>query len=197
METFSALLALCAVNSPVTGEFLAQRQWRGALTFSLICALINNWVNNREAGDLRRHRAHYDVIVIFKHFDIKVPHTCRSCDPAIIKFPAILWITHFKSDLCVGVCLVAMIYVASKKFSPGCYKKSFYAFILFVILGQQTWQALSNDTVFRVKYHTPFNCITKLCQTMFTKVWLLYMGLDLTVYSTYTLEAQCNYLMTC
>ena len=24
---------------------------------------INGWVNNREAGDLRKHRAHYDVIV--------------------------------------------------------------------------------------------------------------------------------------
>ena len=34
--------------------------------FSLICAWINNWVNNREAGDLRPQRAHYDVIVIVK-----------------------------------------------------------------------------------------------------------------------------------
>ena len=32
--------------------------------FSSICAWINEWVNNREAGDLRRHRAHYDVIVM-------------------------------------------------------------------------------------------------------------------------------------
>ena len=39
-------------------------QWRGALMFSLISARINGWVNNREAGDLRRHRAHYDVIVM-------------------------------------------------------------------------------------------------------------------------------------
>ena len=39
-------------------------QWRGVLIFSLICAWINNWVNNREAGDLRRHRAHYDVTVV-------------------------------------------------------------------------------------------------------------------------------------
>ena len=38
-------------------------QWRGALMFSLICAWINGWVNNREAGDLRRHRTHYDVTV--------------------------------------------------------------------------------------------------------------------------------------
>ena len=47
------------VNSPHKG------QWRGALMFTLICARINGWVNNREAGDLRRHRAHYDVIVMF------------------------------------------------------------------------------------------------------------------------------------
>ena len=32
--------------------------------FSLICAWINGWVNNREAGDLRRKCAHYDVIVM-------------------------------------------------------------------------------------------------------------------------------------
>ena len=49
------------VNSPHKG------QWRGALMFSLICAWINAWVYNREAGDLRRHRAHYDVNVMKKH----------------------------------------------------------------------------------------------------------------------------------
>ena len=37
----------------------------GALTFSLICARINGWVNNREAGDLRRHPTHCDVIVMY------------------------------------------------------------------------------------------------------------------------------------
>ena len=46
------------VNSPHKG------QWRGALMFSFICAWINGWVNNREAGELRRHRAHYGVIVM-------------------------------------------------------------------------------------------------------------------------------------
>ena len=39
-------------------------EWRGALTFSLICAWINDWINNREAGDLRHHRVHYDVTVM-------------------------------------------------------------------------------------------------------------------------------------
>ena len=46
------------VNSPHKG------QWRRALMFSLICAWINNWVNIPEAGDLGRHRAHYDVTVM-------------------------------------------------------------------------------------------------------------------------------------
>ena len=40
-------------------------QWRGALMFSLICAWINTWANNGEAGHLRRHRAHYDVNIMF------------------------------------------------------------------------------------------------------------------------------------
>ena len=46
------------VNSPHKG------QWRWAFMFSLICARIIDWVNNREAGDLRRRRAHYDVTVM-------------------------------------------------------------------------------------------------------------------------------------
>ena len=43
---------------------LHKNQWRGALVFSLICAWTNGWVNNRGPGDLRRHRAHYDVTVM-------------------------------------------------------------------------------------------------------------------------------------
>ena len=47
------------VNSPHKG------QWRRALMFSLICAWINGWVNNREAGDLRCHHTHCDITVMF------------------------------------------------------------------------------------------------------------------------------------
>ena len=64
METFSALLAICAGNSPVTVNSSHKGQWRGALMFSLKCAWINGWVNNREAGDLRGHPTHYDVTVM-------------------------------------------------------------------------------------------------------------------------------------
>ena len=65
METFAALLARCAGNLPVTGEFPVQRpvMW----IFSLICVWINDWVNKRESGDLRRHPVHYDVIIMAKN----------------------------------------------------------------------------------------------------------------------------------
>ena len=56
-------------------------QWRGALMFTLIWAPINGWVNNCEAGDLRRNRAHYDVIVmICLTFPLPSCHRCwRAC----------------------------------------------------------------------------------------------------------------------
>ena len=62
METFSVSLAICAENSPVNS--LHEGQWRGTLMGFFICARNNGWVNNRKAGDLRRNRAHYDVIVM-------------------------------------------------------------------------------------------------------------------------------------
>ena len=46
-------------------NFTHKGQWRGALMFYLICAWINGWVNNSEAGDLRRHRTHYCVTVMW------------------------------------------------------------------------------------------------------------------------------------
>ena len=63
MEIFSALLPFLRGfhRSPV--NYPHKGQWRGALMFTLICVWINGWVKNREAGDLKRYRAHYDVIV--------------------------------------------------------------------------------------------------------------------------------------
>ena len=61
------------VNSPHKG------QWRGALMFSLICVWINSWVNNRETGDLRRHRAHYDVIVMWPHTNMNMLYVAYIC----------------------------------------------------------------------------------------------------------------------
>ena len=73
METFSALLALCA--GP--GEFPHKGQWRGTLMFSFICAWVKDWVNNCEPGDLRCHHGHYDVNVM------NLPYSCLPLIPLI------------------------------------------------------------------------------------------------------------------
>ena len=65
MRAYSALLALYAGNSPFTGEFPSQGPvTRSFDVFFDLHQSINGWVNNREAGDFRRHYAHYDVIVM-------------------------------------------------------------------------------------------------------------------------------------
>ena len=62
------------VDSPHKG------QWRDVLMFSSICAWTNDWTSNRDAGDLVRHRTHYDVTVL-------------QYDPGYISY--ILWVVHF------------------------------------------------------------------------------------------------------
>ena len=79
-------------RSPVNSPHKGQR--RGALIFSLICAWINSWVNTREAGDLRRHRAHYDVTVMkfrvfMKPFQLQsrtyhIRYKCRDLNPRCV-----------------------------------------------------------------------------------------------------------------
>ena len=80
LKTFSALLAICAGNSPVTVNSPHKGQWRGALMFSSICAWIDGWENSREAGDLRRYRAHYDVtVMLWNYFHISQGPVTWSC----------------------------------------------------------------------------------------------------------------------
>ena len=55
MEALSAFLALCEGNPPITGKFPPQRS---------VTRSFDDWVNDRDAGDLRSHRAHYDVTVM-------------------------------------------------------------------------------------------------------------------------------------
>ena len=77
-KTFSALLPICAGNSPVPVNSPHKGQLRGALMLSLISAWINGCVNNLEVGDLRCNPTHYDVIVMcitFKYI-LKFLSTC-------------------------------------------------------------------------------------------------------------------------
>ena len=51
--------------------------------FSLICAWISSWVNNPEAGDLRRHRANYDVTVMILNRSTSDPDTFGQREPVV------------------------------------------------------------------------------------------------------------------
>ena len=96
METFPL-----RVTGPLCGEFTGH-QWRAALMFPLICAWRNGWANNRKAGDLRRHHAHYAVrimlaIEVWAHPSPAVPHAeCRK--------HATIWRCHmsFLVSQCTG-----------------------------------------------------------------------------------------------
>ena len=87
------------VTGPLCGEFTGpvnsphKGQWRGALMFSLICVWINGWVNNGEAGDLRRHRSHYDVNVMW----ISLGHQDRYPKGNLIIAVSSCWHTGIKT----------------------------------------------------------------------------------------------------
>ena len=79
------------VTGPLWGESTGhphKSQWSGALMFSLIYAWTSSWANSQDAGDLRRHRAHYDIIVIIAGFLFcrsTVRVACRSTSPTLIR----------------------------------------------------------------------------------------------------------------
>ena len=98
MGTFSALLVICAGNSSVTMNPPHKGQWHGALMFSMICAWIKGRVNNGEAGDLRRRRAHYDVTVMIV--------SCTLCAPDIILQPG----GHYESGYGLNSGLQSLYY---------------------------------------------------------------------------------------
>ena len=59
-------------RSPVNSSH--KGQWRGPLIFSLMCAWIDGWVNNCEAGDSKRHHTRYDVtLMVYQPLD----ETCK------------------------------------------------------------------------------------------------------------------------
>ena len=69
-------------------HFPHKGQWRGALIFTLICTWTNGWVNNRYAGDSKRHCTYHDVTVIF---DVPVINSVIQC---ILGVPRGLHLSH-------------------------------------------------------------------------------------------------------
>ena len=93
-------------TGPLEGESTGDRwipltkdQWRGALMFSLICACTNGWDNDRDASDLRRHSAHYDVTVMMI-LKLSLIHGVQSSDVMNKNIEQIT--SNLYSDLVIG-----------------------------------------------------------------------------------------------
>ena len=91
------------VNSPHKG------QWHGTLIFFWICVWTHGWVNNRDPGYLRRHRAHFDVIVmpkdpVIRSFDVFIdihPNRLLNKQQSCRWFEKLMW--HY-NDSITAIC---------------------------------------------------------------------------------------------
>ena len=99
------------VNSPHKG------QWHAAAVFSFICAWIHVWKNNREAGYLRRHRAHYVVTVMASTYSMWAYHRAlllagekrRNIMVGAYSFQT--YCTLYAMDQFLGVCIKAWCHI--------------------------------------------------------------------------------------
>ena len=68
------------VTGSMWGDFLSQRALMRSFGNCLICVWTHGWTNNRDAGDLRRHRVHYEVAVIVLLSWTNKLWNCRLCE---------------------------------------------------------------------------------------------------------------------
>ena len=124
--------------SPVNS--LHKGQWHGALMFSLICVWINDWVNNREAGDLRRHRGHYDVIVMCGYGAHRNLRDILACQYYLILLsPIVFWfasrvidcVTSDKYLHSISIAISGWIKWFDKRHKPYSSTKAYY--VLYVM----------------------------------------------------------------
>ena len=87
METFSALLALCAGNSPVFGEYPSQKPVTRSFG-----VFLNMLLYKHVSEQSRCHRAHYNFIVMHKwdaltESDSALLAVCERNATVVGKFP--------------------------------------------------------------------------------------------------------------
>ena len=189
METFSALLAICAgiqrspVNSPHKG------QWHGALMFYLICVWINSWVNDREAGDLGRYRPHYDVTVMTlralgQSYDYPVLTNPMNIDKLSDNIHQQLWYDHLKTNItkpCIYLIWENVYYPVLFPFQLA---------ILGKIVFSSQWESFSGKTVCVLKQNPEgieTNVTTSLLHNKMTpwpRVLILFLITDDCIFDT-------------
>ena len=104
------------VNSP------HKSQWRGTLMFSLIHAWTNVWINNRDAGGLRRYCGHYDVIEMILHLFQGVTDTSMFVQWGLIKrllrnIKVYPWSPEWQFLMALGQFIITYLITRSRKIS--------------------------------------------------------------------------------
>ena len=135
METFSTLLAHCAGNSPVTGEFPAQRPVTQNFDVSLIYAWINDWVNNRlNNSKIDSELSHFAYVIlgIFPetHQAMLLQKVC-SYYSVFVDLQS-LWSTA--AGLCIRV-----LWIDFNSLAPGKFELNFRYVIFKRISGTDGW----------------------------------------------------------
>ena len=178
MEKVSALPVLCAGNSPVTGEFPSQRPvTRSFDVFLWSAPWIKGWVNNHEAGDLRRHRAHYDVIVMIRwpQNQISTETMClKAIHTGICAFSAILKIVRSSRSLWMTRSVRifhVLIFLLNKR----------------DIVWKNTLSSLTHwgrdkmDAIFQTTFSNGFSWM-KMYEFLLKFHWSLFLGVQLTIF---------------
>ena len=131
METFSALLAICAGNSPVPGEFPAQRPVTRSFDVSFNLSLNKRLRKQSwEAGDLRRCRAHYDVTVM-----ILTETLHRGITFAVSKFALLSVPRTSVTSRLMDLCNSSLIFILKSKYFLTWYETKFiHTFLMHIFV---------------------------------------------------------------
>ena len=101
------------VTGPLCGKFTGH-QWMSVTKaseaelrcFFLSRAWINSWVNNHEPGDLRHHRAHYDIIVMTAN--ALIPYVRRSAAATVATMQG-KWDPFFHKKIILSFCVISVL----------------------------------------------------------------------------------------
>ena len=162
------------VTGPLCGEFTGHRwipaQMPVARSFDFFS--INVWVNNREAGDLRRHLSDYDVTVMAverpKYVELFIIYVKRLLllDLLNVSFFSIVSfsINHHSSNIKNAVAHNEFIYVDIHIYIPSLYRTVFY------------WERYATSSIIHTSFtcsHTNWLKIPTICETLWTVYFFL------------------------
>ena len=120
---------ICMMTSSSGNIFPHKGRRCGTLMFSLICARTNGWVNNREAGDLRRHRPLWRICIgisnntpwnlFYKSYYTEnyahSSHCVVYCCGLVLIVVFVLLLQYYFTALMISSCALALVIMPMKQ----------------------------------------------------------------------------------